>query len=202
MLDTIPLSNYDLDIPAWRPEQPHRKQSREPPSPCLNSDIFTANVIDESEPMMLTIPAGSASQQQKEGQTAGNIGTSSQQEKPASPKETDKQTETDEQAAAKSLPPQESSKCSAASTSAVKTKTPSGDLENRASQYELAQQDRLRAEEIFIRMSAERQLHVTKMQAMLTNLATEISRIWEEVAIRRQKIHDDMMAKWEKLLFA
>ena len=51
-------------------------------------------------------------------------------------------------------------------------------------------------------MRAERQLHAVKIQALIANLQTEIQRIWEEVALRRQKIHDDMMAKWEKLLFA
>lgn len=92
--------------------------------------------------------------------------------------------------------------CSAAAKAAGKEKTPAGDLENRASQCELAQQDLLRAEEVLIRMSAERRLHAAKIQAMLANLETEIQRIWEEVTLRRQKIHDDLLGKWEKVLFA
>lgn len=78
-------------------------------------------------------------------------------------------------------------------------KAPPGEKEREAQEKEKELQDKLRAEEIYTRMKAERELHNAKMQAILAELQTEIRRIWDEVMLRRQKVHDEMLKNWHKV---
>lgn len=82
-----------------------------------------------------------------------------------------------------------------------RTKTPAGNREQIASESDMRQQDLMRAEEIYTKMRAERSIHIAKMQAIIANMQTEIQRIWNEVILRRQKTHDDMLEKWVKVMF-
>ncbi len=84
----------------------------------------------------------------------------------------------------------------------AKESTPTSPEEKRALEQEQRQRDLLRVEEIYTRMRAERELHETKLQAILTNLETESQRIWTEVILRRQKVHTDLLEKWEKVIFS
>ncbi len=82
-----------------------------------------------------------------------------------------------------------------------KESTPTSPEEKRALEQEQRQRELLRVDEIYTRMRAERELHEAKLQAILANLETEVQRIWTEVILRRQKIHSDLLEKWEKVMF-
>ena len=196
MLETVSLNSCGFEAAPWRLEKADREHAPEAAFPVPDSDVFTSNPefslstanthINDIETSLTALF--------RPPETNSASARSSQPDSP--PKAPAADQNTAESAAG------DNQRCRAAPKAADKPKTPPGELENRASQYEIAQQDLLRAKEIYARMNAERQLHLTKMRAMLANLETEICRIWEEVALRRQKIHDDLMAKWEKLLFA
>lgn len=82
----------------------------------------------------------------------------------------------------------------------AKSKAPAGAKEQAALDEEERQRDELRAEEIFEQMRIARQVHQAKLQAMVANMQTEIQRIWNEVYIARQKVFNDLMKEWEKVI--
>lgn len=79
-------------------------------------------------------------------------------------------------------------------------KDPPGPLEEKALQEEREQQDCLRAQEIYARMRADRELWQAKLQALMADLQTEIFRILQEVMLRRRKVHDEVLKAWHKVL--
>ena len=197
MLKTLPLYNYSLNNSCGLPDNLDRASPSVQDLSVFEQDLFTPECTNRGDPLCADIRPASvpAPERSDEKNSAPKHETDSAVHalQPSVPRNEPERSRVDPC----SVPP-----CSAAVKTAAKEKTPAGDLETRAAQCELAQQDRLRAEEILIRMRAERSLHLAKMQAMLANLETEIRRIWEEVTLRRQKIHDDLLAKWEKVLFA
>ncbi|MDO5295087.1 MAG: hypothetical protein Q4F00_00380 [bacterium] len=198
MPETLPINNSPMPAALWLDNQSSRASPL--PSAPLLQDQFIASGEDDQQLLsdrksaanVLSAPSAPLN-------AAQNSSSSKEDAQPSKPASVGMSQNTSRLS---SCAPAPATQNNTASKTAVKAKTPAGDLENRAAQYELAQQDQLRAKEIYLRMSAERQLHITKMQALLANLETEIQRIWEEVTLRRQKIHDDLLAKWEKVLFA
>ncbi len=77
---------------------------------------------------------------------------------------------------------------------------PPGPRERKALDKEKEQQDRLAAEQIYARMRAERALVQARLAALVQDLQTEIQRIFQEVLIRRRKVHDAILANWHKVL--
>ncbi len=77
---------------------------------------------------------------------------------------------------------------------------PPGPREKQALEKEKDQQDRLAAEQIYARMRAERALVQARLAALAQDLQTEIQRIFQEVMIRRRKVHDAILANWHKVL--
>ncbi len=75
-----------------------------------------------------------------------------------------------------------------------------GPREREALDKEKEQQDRLLAEQIYARMRADRALVQARLAAMAQDLQTEIFRIFQEVLIRRRKVHDAILASWHKVL--
>ncbi|MBQ7528538.1 hypothetical protein IJT10_01355 [bacterium] len=71
--------------------------------------------------------------------------------------------------------------------------------EVKALREELQQQDMLRTQGIYERMSVEKQLHEAKRQAIQADLQTELQKIWREVNLRRQKVEDDLNKNWQKI---
>ena len=77
---------------------------------------------------------------------------------------------------------------------------PPGPREKEALEKEREQQDRLAADQIYARMRAERALVQARLAALVQDLQTEIQRIFQEVLIRRRKVHDAILANWHKVL--
>lgn len=71
--------------------------------------------------------------------------------------------------------------------------------EVRALREELQQQDMLRTQNIYERMSVEKQLHEAKRQAIQADLQTELQKIFREVNLRRKKVEDELNKNWQKI---
>ena len=79
--------------------------------------------------------------------------------------------------------------------------TPSGPLTEGALQEELANQDLQQAREIWARIRAARRLTDAKIAAILEDLSTTLFALFSEVALKRRKVCDDLLEKWNKVMF-
>ena len=83
---------------------------------------------------------------------------------------------------------------------AASPRDPPGPREREALEREKEQQDKLLAQQIYARMRAERELVRARLEAIRAELQLEIQRIWQEVMIRRRKVHDELLENWHKVL--
>ena len=97
------------------------------------------------------------------------------------------------------LTPRISTAPSTSSSPEAARKPEPGEKEKEAEEKERQQHDQLAADAIYARMKVERELHKAKIQALLQDMQTEIRRIFQEVILRRQKIHDDLFKAWSKV---
>lgn len=77
-----------------------------------------------------------------------------------------------------------------------------GDLERQATEASQCQADFDRAHEIYVTMAADRRLSQERIRAIWAEVQTEVFRIWQEVMLRREKVMNDLLDKWSKVLFS
>jgi len=76
----------------------------------------------------------------------------------------------------------------------------SGTATDAANKAKSIQDDLQQANTIFMQMAADRQKWWAQVMKILQDTQTEIFKIWHDTMIYRQKVIDDALAKWGKLL--
>lgn len=85
--------------------------------------------------------------------------------------------------------------------SATGTPQPPQPSDTFSQQTQQAQERHLRMEHL-AQMQAQEQLHKARIQAMFTQLHTQLFTLWNDIWMQRRKAHDDAFKAWLKLLVA